>query len=266
MTLINTNLIETKIINKQLFYMLEGTEEYGPEPVVQAVDVARNLGYKRPDNHVNHVITKFPELFENRAFLMDLEIDVTPRLRGAHKSKKTLTRARKSQKTWVLTEPGMYAFIAKSNSKQASEQLGSMVDLFAKMRKFLLRQARKERKQAWIEHRQSGKAVRRDETDRVKIYNIRADSQGSKNSERYYLHFSLMAKKAIGIDKMKRDEMSEDQLKFLAKIEDEITFLLAKGEMKEIYYKDLYQEIKKSVNESGAYYLSQQKETLEVQK
>ena len=277
MEIIKTNVLETKIINNQLFYILEGTEEYGPEPVVQLVSIAKQLGYEDARKQTQRILKRNKALLKDNVFLTDLkiisrdnlvpshksslkdyEIDVSTQFGYSHNSKKTKAQARKTQKTWVADEVGCLLFMTCCKTPIAILERKLMADRFVKMRKILLRLAIKQRNQAWIEYRQSGKTVRIDETDHIQEHIKDAEAQGSKNANRYYYHYSILVKKALNIENLTRDEMSEQQLIWVAKLEKEITFLLAKYKMRNLEYKEIYKKIKKNVHESAAYYLAAQ--------
>lgn len=259
MEIIKTNVVETKLINKQLFYMLEGTEEDGNEPVVQATEVARRLGYSDPRGVVNKIIKKHSILFKKHAFLIDLKTELSSLTGHAAKSKKRQPGQRKTQKTWALDEPGFYSFVAKCETQKAEEELEKMTVCFAKMRKYLLRMARKERKQAWIEFRQKAVEIRLYETDAIKEYVDYSFARGSKSAKKYYLLFTKMIYKALfDIDIIPsnfRERLTEKELDSISKLEMEISFILRKLMMRDVNYKEIFKEVKKNVFESASYYI-----------
>jgi len=258
MEIIKTNVLETKIINNQLFYVLEGTDEYGPETVIQLVDLAKRLGYGDARKQTQRVLKRNKDLLKDNILLIDLEIMCRDKNVPSHKSKKIKNQVRKTQKTWVADEVGCLLFMTCCKTSIAIKERKLMAVKFVKMRKYLLRQAIKQRNQAWIEYRQSGKTVRIDETDHIQEHIKDAEEQGSKNANRYYYHYSILVKKALNIENLTRDEMSEQQLIWVAKLEKEITFLLSKYKMRNLGYKEIYKKIKKNVHESAVYYLAAQ--------
>lgn len=70
---------------------------------------------------------------------------------------------------------------------------------------------------AWQQARTEGKKARRMETDAIKAFVIYAQEAGSKSADKYYIHYSKLADKAVGITD--RDTASVDQLLNLRVIE-----------------------------------------------
>ncbi len=253
----DTTLLETKVINNQLFYMLEGTEEYGPEPVVQASEVAKKLGYADPDQQVSKIMKRNKVLMDSYAFLVEAPIDVTLHFGGAHKSKKPKTRARKTQKIWVLTEEGFHLFVSACKTPLAIQERRQMVRLFVKMRKHLLKEARKQVKKSWIEFRENGKETRLLETNEIAIHVQKSKELGSQHADMYYKHYTQLVYKALEIEGKTRDELTEWELDKVAYLEDEIRSLLRGFRLKGIFYKEAYKHVKEPIMEKGAFCLKE---------
>jgi len=107
----------------------------------------------------------------------------------------------------------------------------------------------------WQEGRLKGKAVRRSLTDTIKIFCQYAEAQGSGNADRYYAHFSNLFNKYIiegypsavkGV-KDKRDRMGDQQLRYLAVIEEAISKLIDDRMMAGDDYHRVYEEAKARV-------------------
>ncbi len=76
-----------------------------------------------------------------------------------------------------------------------------LVRQFFEMRRLLLER----QSEQWKQARSDGKSVRRLETDAIKAFVEYAAANGSKHPEKYYTCFTTLARKAIGVEKCKRD-------------------------------------------------------------
>lgn len=104
------------------------------------------------------------------------------------------------------------------------------------------------------EKRETGKAIRKNETDVIKEFVEYATKQGSKSAFRYYGNITKMTNKALEyliqttIGKpLKRDLMNIMELGFLQMLELRIIDVIKDCMQKEIYYKDIYQKAKEEV-------------------
>lgn len=70
---------------------------------------------------------------------------------------------------------------------------------------------------SWQQARVEGKKARRMETDAIKEFVSYAQEHGSKSADKYYIHYSKLADKAVGITD--RDSASTDQLLNLRVVE-----------------------------------------------
>ena len=106
------------------------------------------------------------------------------------------------------------------------------------------------------EKRETGKAIRKNETDVIKEFVEYATKQGSKSAFRYYGNITKMTNKALEyliqttIGKpLKRDLMNIMELGFLQTLELRIIDVIKDCMQKEIYYKDIYQKAKEEVEQ-----------------
>ena len=83
------------------------------------------------------------------------------------------------------------------------------------------------------------------ETDVIKEFVEYAEEQGSKSPKKYYIHYSNLADKAVGITN--REQATTNQLCELAMIENIIRNQLFTGMKMGLYYKDIFQNCKRQI-------------------
>ncbi len=93
----------------------------------------------------------------------------------------------------------------------------------------------------WLITRKQGKLVRRNETDCLAEFIIYAREQGSKTPEKYYINFSKLVNKQVGIGKDMRDKVSITTLNHIANLENLIINTVKENMSSKVYYKDIYQ-------------------------
>ena len=94
----------------------------------------------------------------------------------------------------------------------------------------------------WKDTRAYQKAIRRQETDTIKLFVEYAESQGSTHADQYYTQFSLLANKASGITD--RELATVQQLNVLAMIENMIARRIEECIAGNMPYKQIYQDCK----------------------
>ena len=94
----------------------------------------------------------------------------------------------------------------------------------------------------WKDTRAYQKAIRRQETDTIKLFVEYAESQGSTHADQYYTQFSLLANKASGITD--RELATVQQLNVLAMIENMIARRIEELITGNMPYKAIYQDCK----------------------
>lgn len=129
--------------------------------------------------------------------------------------------------------------------KKALEWKLKYMNAFNEMERLL-----KERQSVqWQQTRSENRNSRRLETDTIKIFVAYAKEQGSENAERYYCNLSKMANKVAGITSNNRDKATIFQLNNLILIEHIIEQVIREGIKKERYYKDIFSDCKKRVEQ-----------------
>ena len=124
------------------------------------------------------------------------------------------------------------------------------IDVFNKMRKIISDR----NNVSWIEMRKTGKMLRREETDQLKLFVEYAVAQGSQNANKYYLVISKMTNQALGLvkeyyhnDLKLRDCLNIIELSNVMQAEAIIKNALIDGMNKELFYKDIYQLAKERI-------------------
>ena len=89
-----------------------------------------------------------------------------------------------------------------------------------------------------------GKAVRKSETDVIKVFVEYAKNQGSQNADRYYTILSKLVNSKLGILSGQRDNISQQTLMEIKTLEGLISMRLNKLMKNKTNYKDVYKDIK----------------------
>lgn len=101
----------------------------------------------------------------------------------------------------------------------------------------------------WQATRLESKSNRLQETDEIKLFIQYAKEHGSKHADTYYMTFSKLANKSIGIESKKRDKATINQLNNLILIENIINQVIRIGIEKELSYKSIYQACKERIEQ-----------------
>ncbi len=101
----------------------------------------------------------------------------------------------------------------------------------------------------WLNERQEGKRVRKDETDTISDFISYAIEQGGslKGCKMYYSTFTREVYKTIGVDK-NRDERDLKDIRKIKQLEQVISTSLKSSMQKELHYKDAYKKAKADFN------------------
>jgi len=131
------------------------------------------------------------------------------------------------------------------NTKIVVEFKKELVKQFYQMRQILL----EKQTALWQNTRIEAKANRLKETDKIKALVAYAKENGSKNAEKYYITFSNLANKAVGIDSNQRDTATTNQLNNLILIENIINHVIQEGLQQQVYYKEIYKCCKERIEQ-----------------
>lgn len=132
-----------------------------------------------------------------------------------------------------------------SNSEIVIKFKVELVKQFYQMRQILL----EKQTALWQNTRIEAKANRLKETDEIKALVAYAKENGSKNAEKYYITFSNLANKAVGIDSNQRDTATTNQLNNLILIENIINHVIQEGLQQQAYYKEIYKCCKERIEQ-----------------
>ena len=151
-----------------------------------------------------------------------------------HENYKGSTR----EKIYYLNEEqATFLITLLRNSKVVVKFKKELVRQFYSMRKFLLEKQSK----VWIEMRESNKQNRLRETDVIKELVEYAKEQGSINSDKLYMTYTVLAKKVVGGD---RNNISISDLSTLTLVESVILQTIRIDMSMGMHYKDIFKDCK----------------------
>lgn len=132
-----------------------------------------------------------------------------------------------------------FTFLAMGfTGKKADEWKWKYIKAFNKMESIIM-----ERKTtAWLETRQQGKLIRKEETDIIKRLVEYAREQGSGHADMLYVTYTKLANKMAGITK--RDTATNAQLNDLSTMERLIAKVVLDGMAEGKHYKQIYKDSK----------------------
>lgn len=152
------------------------------------------------------------------------------------------TRYKDSSGKWnakYLMNRDGFTFLAMGfTGKKADAWKWKYIDAFNAMEKIIT----EKQTTVWLETRQQGKLIRRDETNVIQKLVEYAKEQGSTHAEMLYMTYSKLANKMAGITN--RDQASILQLNDLTTMERIIAKVVIDGMDQGIHYKDIYQQSK----------------------
>ena len=137
-------------------------------------------------------------------------------------------------------EQATFVITLLRNSKKVVAFKKELVRQFYDMRQIIFEHSSPH----WQATRIESKANRRLETDEIKEFVNYATMQGSKHADKYYLHFTRLANKAVGIDAGQRDVVTVNQLNNLILIEHILSNVIKTGIAENLSYKQIYAECK----------------------
>ena len=155
----------------------------------------------------------------------------------------TLFRAGQKREMWFLTENGIYEVLMQSRKPVAKQ--------FKREIKRVLKDIRRngyyiagEKDNNWLITRKETKEVRKQETDMIKTLVEYAREQGSEHPEKYYISYTNLANKTLGIKSNERDKLNQSDLLKLKSFETLITIKIEQGIKEGLHYKEIYKKVK----------------------
>ena len=132
-----------------------------------------------------------------------------------------------------------FTFLAMGfTGKKADAWKWKYIDAFNQMEKIIT----EKQTTIWIETRQQGKLIRKDETDVLKKLVEYAREQGSGHADMLYMTYTKLANKMAGITT--RDSATNSQLNELSVMERIIANLVLDEMARDIHYKQIYKDCK----------------------
>ena len=201
------------------------------EALADSLMVAEMFNRRHDDvvRSVEKIIERNKELIDNRTFS-----DISRQfIRTHYKDEQGRTRVK-----YLMNKDGFALLVMGFNGLKAHEWKIKYIDAFNKMQKIIM----EKQTTAWIETRQQGKLVRKDETNVIQKLVEYAKDQGSEHSEMLYLTYTKLANKMSGITN--RDTATNSQLNDLSTMERLIANVVLDGMAEGKHYKEIYKDSK----------------------
>lgn len=149
---------------------------------------------------------------------------------------------------WYLNEAQInFAGTLSRNTKEVVRFKLNLVKAFELAKKLLQQRQNAE----WIEARNAGKRLRKQETDGIKAFIDYAKAQGSQNAEKYYVNLTKMENKALFLVEQKypnlRDVLGIAELSLISVADTIVLKALMDGMAQALHYKDIYKLAKERV-------------------
>ena len=142
---------------------------------------------------------------------------------------------------YLMNRDGFSLLVMGFNGKKALEWKLKYIDAFNKMETIIL----EKKTNVWLETRQRGKLIRREETNVIQQLVEYAKGQGSEHAEMLYMTYTKLANKMSGITD--RDTATNAQLNDLSTMERIICNAVLDGMTLGKYYKDIYKDSKQKL-------------------
>lgn len=147
----------------------------------------------------------------------------------------------REQPKYLMNRDGFSLLVMGFTGKEALVWKLKYIEAFNEMEKLLFERKSKE----WIETRVQSKLTRLTESDTIKSFVNYANNQGSGHPERYYILFSTLANRTVGINK--RELATTMQLNNLNLVESIIQHTINSDMKAELPYKNIYDNCKKNL-------------------
>lgn len=142
------------------------------------------------------------------------------------------------RKKYLMNRDGFSLLVMGFTGKKALEWKLKYIEAFNKMEKIIT----EKQTTAWIETRQQGQLVRKDETGIIQKLVEYAKEQGSGHADMLYMTYTKLANKMVGITS--RDTATNAQLNDLSTMERLIAKVVLDGMEQGKHYKEIYKESK----------------------
>ena len=193
-------------------------------------------GTENEHHAIQQLLSKYKEDFEDFGKLLFTH------LKCVNKSE---ARGRK-QKVYLLNEQQATLLMTYlKNTEIVRKFKKELVKQFYQMRQILL----EKQTALWQNTRLESKINRLKETDEIKALVAYAKENGSKNADKYYITFSKLANKAVGLDSNQRNHATTNQLNNLILIENIINHVIKEGLEQQAHYKGIYKSCKERIEQ-----------------
>lgn len=146
--------------------------------------------------------------------------------------------------TTFLTEQGVYQIAFRSNKIEAQQFTKWVSKVVKEIRRNGYYILEEQEKQRWFATRKETKEVRKQETDMIKTLVEYAREQGSEHPEKYYISYTNLANKTLGIKANERNKLNQSDLLKLKSFETLITIKIEQGIKEGLHYKEIYKKVK----------------------
>jgi Rha family phage regulatory protein len=152
------------------------------------------------------------------------------------------TRYKDEQGRWqtkyMMNRDGFSLLVMGFTGKKAHEWKLKYIEAFNKMERIIM----EKQTAVWLETRQQGKLIRKDETNIIQKLVEYAKEQGSTHADMLYMTYSKLANKMAGITN--REQATILQLNDLSTMERIIAKVVLDGMEENVHYKEIYKQSK----------------------
>jgi phage regulator Rha-like protein len=194
-------------------------------------------GFEKHHKSIVHMLIEYAEDFERFGKLINTE--------------KNKGRGKPEQTWWLNEDQALLMGTYLRNSPKAREFKVKLVEEFSRIRSELANIKARQSNPEWVAKREAGKIDRKESTNAIKKLVEYATSQGSKNAKHYYSLITNMEHKALfyfeGKYKNIRDLLSGQELARVQVADMLVVKKINECIEKEMYYKEIYQEVKAEI-------------------
>lgn len=211
-------------------------EKKGDEPRVDSRAVASSLGVKH--KNTMELIERYRSEFETLGSL-PFETEARPRQGGGGGVVEKFVLLNESQCTFLLT--------LSRNTPRVVELKLKLTSLFETYKRAYIREAAQKERRAslsWQQERAAGKEVRHHLTSTLEQFVGYARAQGSEHAESYFLNFSKLTNKRLGIEVppkgATRDRLDAETLRDVQTVEIVESAAVLEAMSAGVPYKEVY--------------------------
>lgn len=197
--------------------------------------IGYSLKYKDPSNAIKNIHNKYHDRFDR------FSVEVA----GAQ-FEPPLKFNQNTAKVYMYEERGIYEVCRRSRQPVADAFNDWVYDVILSIKKNGYYIA-SDHDTKWLGIRQETKEVRKAETDQIKRFVEYARAQGSQHADRYYVSFTKLINRRLGIESGGRDQTDQKTLMHLKSLETVVELHLATLMAEELPYKEIYQGVKKFI-------------------